>query len=59
MIINKATLAELQTQGDEKRLNKITQEKRVSSWLKAYPISDQGYDLSKQQFWDCVCLRYG
>ena len=24
----------------------------------AYPISDQGYDLNKQQFWDCVRLRY-
>ena len=59
MIINKATLTELQTQLDEKRLNKITQEKRVSNWLKAYPISDQEYGLSKQQFWDCVCLRYG
>ena len=59
MIINKATLTELQTQLDEKCLNKITQEKRVSNWLKAYPISDQGYDLNKQQFWDCVCLRYG
>ena len=54
----KATLIELQTQLDENQmcLNYITQEKGVSSWLKVYPISDQGYDLNKQQFWDCVRL---
>ena len=57
----KATLTELRTQLNEnqKPLNDITQEKAVSNWLKAYPISDQGYDLNKQQFWDCVCLPYG
>ena len=44
-----ATSTELRTQLDEnqKRLNNITQEKGVSNWLKAYPISDQVYDLSK------------
>ena len=54
----KATLIELQTHLDEnqKCLNCITQEKGVSNWLKVYPISDQGYDLNKQQFWDCVRL---
>ena len=57
----KAFLTELRNQLDEKQkhLNDITQEKRVSNCLKAYPISDQGYDLNKQQFWDCVHLRYG
>ena len=57
----RATLTELRTQLDEiqRRLNDVTQEKGVSNWLKAYPISDQGYDLNKQQFWSCVCLRYG
>ena len=54
-------MTELRTQLDEnkKRLNNITQEKGVSNWLKAYPISDQGCDLNKQQFWDSVRLRYG
>ena len=54
-------MTELRTQLDEiqRRLNDVTQEKGVSNWLKAYPISDQGYDLNKQQFWSCVCLRYG
>ena len=54
-------MTELRTQLNEnqKRLNDITQEKGVSNWLKAYPISDQGCDLNKQQFWDSVRLRYG
>ena len=54
-------MTELRTLLDEnqKRLNDITQENGVSNWLKAYPISDQGYDLNNQQFLDCVCLHYG
>ena len=54
-------MTELRTQLDENQmhLNDITQERGVSNWLKAYPISDQGYDLNKQQFLDCVHLRYG
>ena len=54
-------MTEFRTQLDEnqKRLNDITQVKGVSNWLKACPINDQGYDLNKPQFWDCVCLRYG
>ena len=54
-------MTELRTQLDEsqKRLNDITQEKGVLNWLKTYPVSDQGYDLNKQQFWDCVRLHYG
>ena len=57
----KATLTKLQTRPNknQKRLNDIAQEKRVSNWLKVYPISDKGYDLNNYQFWDCVCLRYG
>ena len=44
-------MTKLRTQLDEnqKHLNNITQEKGVSNWLKAYPISDQGY----------ICLSYG
>ena len=49
------------TKSSQKHLNDIRQEKRVSNWLKlkAYPINDQGYDLKKQQFWDCVRLHCG
>ena len=57
----KATLTELGIQLDEnqRHLSNIAQEKGVSNCLKAYPISDQEYHLNKQQFWDCVYLRYG
>ena len=41
------------------RLNSINREKGASSWLKSYPISDHGFDLTKQQFWDSLRLRYG
>ena len=55
----RGNLTKLQTHLNENRkcLNDITQEKRVSNWLTAYPISDQGYDLNKQQYWECVRLR--
>ena len=36
----------------------MMQEKGILNWLAAYPISGQGYDLNKQQFWDCVYLHY-
>ena len=41
------------------RLNSINHEKGVSSWLTSYSISDHGFDLTKQQFWDSLRLRYG
>ena len=55
------TLTEFQTHLNEnqKSLNDITQEKGVSKCLMPYPISDQVYNLKKQQFWDCVCFREG
>ena len=31
------------------RLNSINCEKGVSSWLTSYPISEDGFDLTKQQ----------
>ena len=41
------------------RLFDIANEKDVSSWLTALPISDHGFDLHKRAFWDALCLRYG
>ena len=41
------------------RLNSINHEKGVWSWLTPYPISDHGFDLIKQQFWDSLRVRYG
>ena len=53
-------MIKLRTHLNENRTptNHITQEKGASNWLTAYCISDQGYDLNIQQFWDSLCLRY-
>ena len=40
------------------RLNKISQVKGVSDWLTSYPISERGFSLNKQQFWDGIRKRY-
>ena len=41
---------------DEKklRLSESNREKRESNWLTVLPIKNNGFDLNKQQFWDCV-----
>ena len=54
-------MTELRTQLNEnqRRLSDITQEKGVSNWLTACPISDQVYGLNNQQFSDCVRFSYG
>ena len=31
----------------------------VSNWLTVLPITEFGFELSKQQFWDSVRLRNG
>ena len=38
---------------------KISTKKGVSNWLTILPITEHGFELSKQQFWDSVRLRYG
>ena len=43
----------------EKLLVKISSEKVLSNWLTMLPITEYGIELSKQQFWDSVRLRYG
>ena len=43
----------------QQRLNGIKQEKGVSNWLTVLPISEHGFNLNKQQFWDCIRLIYG
>ena len=43
----------------EKQLVKISTEKGLSNWLTMLPITKHGFELSKQQFWDSVRLRYG
>jgi len=34
-------------------------EKGASSWLSALPLKAVGYALSKQEFMDAICIRYG
>ena len=42
-----------------KRPLQLNTEKAVSNWLTMLPIAEYGSELSKQQFWDSICLRYG
>ena len=44
---------------NQKRLNETNREKRVSNWLLVLPMVENGFDLTKQQFWDSITLRYG
>ena len=57
----KSCLQELIVQVNEKEnwLVKISTKKGVSNWLTILPITEHGFELSKQQFWDSVRLRYG
>ena len=41
------------------RLNNLNQEHGSSSWLTTHPLSEEGYDLTKQLFWDLIRIRYG
>ena len=40
------------------RLNNLNQEHGSSSWLTTLPLSEEGYDLTKQLFWDLIRIRY-
>ena len=42
----------------QKRLNELNREHGASSWLTAIPLSEEGYDLTKQSFWDLIRVRY-
>ena len=42
-----------------KRILQLAQEKGVGSWLTARPTKSLGFALSKQEFRDSICLRYG
>ena len=43
----------------QKRLNELNREQGASSWLTTIPLSEEGYDLTKQLFWDLIHVRYG
>ena len=36
----------------------LNSEKGSSSWLTVLPFRDQGFHLTKREFWDAICLRY-
>ena len=40
------------------RLNNLNEEHGSSSWLTTLPLSEEGYDLTKQLFWDLIRIRY-
>ena len=42
-----------------KRLLQLSTENGVSNWLTMLHIAEYGFELSKQQFWDSISLRYG
>ena len=42
----------------QQRLNSMNQEQGASRWLTTLPIKEEGYDLTKQLFWDLVQMRY-
>ena len=44
---------------EQTRLNNLNRERGSSSWLAALPLSEQGYDLTKQLFWDLIRIHYG
>ena len=42
----------------QKRLYELNREHGASSWLTTIPLSEEGYDLIKQSFWDLIRIRY-
>ena len=39
------------------RLNEINQEKGASTWLSTLSLKEEGYSVSKQEFWDFVKMH--
>ena len=40
------------------RGNDLAQQKGASAWLNALPIKEEGYSLTKREFFDAISLRY-
>ncbi|XP_057290771.1 uncharacterized protein LOC130613444 [Hydractinia symbiolongicarpus] len=43
---------------EEKRINESNMRTGVSNWLTTLPLTEWGYDLIKEQFWDAIKIRY-
>ena len=56
---NQMNLVKSQLPPDRARLFEVSIEKGSSTWLNALPIREFDFDLSKGEFRDAVCLRYG
>ena len=41
------------------RVLDLNSEPGASAWLTALPLAEQGFHLTKQEFWDALHLRYG
>ena len=59
--VYRSTMATLRSElpADRLRLLDVSSEKGVSSWLTALPLKEYGFDMSKGEFRDALCLRYG
>ena len=44
---------------EQKRVNELNGEQGTSSWLTTIPLSEEGYRLTKQLFWDLIRISYG
>ena len=43
----------------QRKLNELACAKGASIWLTLLPISNEGYDINKELFWDLIRIRYG
>ena len=43
----------------QRRLNEVNRKQAASRWLTTIPLSEEGYDLTKQLFWDLSRIIYG
>ena len=43
---------------EQLRANDLAQQKGSSAWLTALPLADEGYVLTKREFYDAIYLRY-
>ena len=57
---NQEKLRQFLATSDEKtkRMMETLNQKGVSNWLTNLPIKELGYDLTKQEFWDAIKIRY-
>ena len=44
---------------DQRHLLELNQAQEASSWLTTLPIPGEGFDLTKQLFWDLIQSKYG